>query len=60
MIGVDRLSGNRPLRLMTSGHACVLYARHSGAVVPLVAKGAVGSSTISDFISKGEAPRAMS
>jgi 6-phosphogluconate dehydrogenase len=59
MIGVGRMGGNMALRLMAAGHACVLYARHPEAMAPLIAKGAVGSSTIADFISKLEAPRAI-
>jgi 6-phosphogluconate dehydrogenase len=59
MIGVGRMGGDMVLRLMGAGHACVVYARHPNAMEPLIAKGAVGSATIADFVGKLDKPRSI-
>jgi 6-phosphogluconate dehydrogenase len=59
MIGIGRMGGNMVLRLMAAGHACVIYARNPEAMEPLVAKGAVASGSIADFVAKLETPRSI-
>jgi 6-phosphogluconate dehydrogenase len=59
MIGLGRMGGNMVLRLMAAGHDCVVYARHPKAMAPLIAKGAIGSTTIADFVAKLEKPRSI-
>jgi 6-phosphogluconate dehydrogenase len=59
MIGVGRMGGNMVLRLLEAGHDCVVYARHPEAIEPLVAKGALGSATIADFITRLAKPRTV-
>jgi len=46
-------------RLMRGGHQCVVYDRSAEAVGALVKEGALGSSSLSDFVSKLTSPRAV-
>ena len=57
MIGLGRMGGNIVRRLMRQGHSTVVYDKDAKAVAGLAADGAVGSSTLEDFISKLERPR---
>ncbi|MHC4052738.1 phosphogluconate dehydrogenase (NAD(+)-dependent, decarboxylating) [Bradyrhizobium sp. 25ACV] len=57
MIGLGRMGGNIVRRLMRHGHSTVVYDKDAKAVAGLAADGAVGSSTLEDFISKLERPR---
>ena len=57
MIGLGRMGGNIVRRLMRQGHSTVVYDKDAKAVAGLDADGAVGSSTLEDFISKLERPR---
>jgi 6-phosphogluconate dehydrogenase len=59
MIGLGRMGGNMVRRLMRGGHACVVYDRSAAAVDALVKEGAVGGSTLGDFVAKLTPPRAI-
>ncbi len=58
MIGLGRMGANIVRRLMRNGHTCVVYDTHPDAVADLVKEGAVGASTLEEFASKLETPRA--
>jgi 6-phosphogluconate dehydrogenase len=58
MIGLGRMGANMVRRLMRAGHTCVVYDVNPPAVEALVQEGAVGSSSLSDFVAKLTRPRA--
>jgi 6-phosphogluconate dehydrogenase len=59
MIGVGRMGANMVERLMTAGHACVVYARRPDTLEPLVAKGATAAASIADLVGKLAKPRVV-
>jgi 6-phosphogluconate dehydrogenase len=59
MIGLGRMGANLVRRLMLDGHHCVVYDINADAVKGLVADGAVGSSSLEDFVARLERPRAV-
>src|ERR1700691_3163788 len=59
MIGLGRMGANLVRRLMRDGHRCVVYDVSADAVKGLEADGAVGSSSLEDFVGKLEKPRAL-
>ncbi len=58
MVGLGRMGANLVRRLMRDGHECVVYDVNADAVKGLEAEGATGSSSIEDFVSKLQKPRA--
>ena len=46
-------------RLLRDGHECVVFDRQPAAVAALAEQGAVGSSSLEDFVSKLNKPRAI-
>jgi 6-phosphogluconate dehydrogenase len=58
MIGLGRMGANMVRRLMKAGHECVVFDMNPEAVKGLADEGAVGSSSLKDFISKLTKPRA--
>ncbi len=58
MIGLGRMGANMVRRLMKAGHECVVYDRGPESVKQLAGEGAVGSSSLDDFVAKLEPPRA--
>ena len=58
MIGLGRMGANMVVRLMRAGHQCVVYDLSKDAVQGLVAQGAVGATSLDDFVAKLTAPRA--
>src|SRR5215831_11764974 len=58
MVGLGRMGANLVRRLMRDGHRCVVYDVNANAVKELVGEGATGSSSLEDFASKLEKPRA--
>ena len=58
MIGLGRMGGNIVRRLMQRGHSTVVYDKDQKAVAALAAEGAVGATTLQDFIAKLTLPRA--
>jgi 6-phosphogluconate dehydrogenase len=59
MVGLGRMGANLVRRLMRDGHRCVVYDVNSDAVKSLEGDGAVGASSLEDFVSKLEKPRNM-
>src|SRR5512135_3021311 len=57
MIGLGRMGANMVLRLLRGGHECVVYDRSAKAVQALVAEGALGASSLAEFVAKLAAPR---
>jgi 6-phosphogluconate dehydrogenase len=57
MVGLGRMGANIARRVMRDGHSCVGYDVSQDAVQALAADGAVGASTLTDFVSKLEPPR---
>src|SRR5664279_5402589 len=58
MIGLGRMGANIVRRLMKNGHTCVVYNRNPEAVKQLVSEGAVGTSSLDEFVLKLTPPRA--
>jgi 6-phosphogluconate dehydrogenase len=59
MIGLGRMGANLVRRLMRDGHRCVAYDVNADAVKALEAEGAVGASSLADFVSKLDKPRSL-
>jgi 6-phosphogluconate dehydrogenase len=59
MIGLGRMGANMVTRLMQAGHECVVHARHSESVQPLVDKGAKGSTDLQEFFGMLAKPRTV-
>jgi 6-phosphogluconate dehydrogenase len=59
MIGLGRMGANLVRRLMRDGHRCVAYDRNPDVVKGLAAEGADGATTLADFVSLLERPRAI-
>lgn len=58
MVGLGRMGANIVRRLQRDGHTCVVYDVNGDAVKALEAEGATGATSIEDFVSKLESPRA--
>ncbi len=59
MIGLGRMGSNMVQRLMKSGHKAVVFDARAQSVEELQALGATGSTSLEDFVSKLEKPRAV-
>jgi 6-phosphogluconate dehydrogenase len=59
MIGLGRMGANMVRRLMKAGHECVVFDMNPGNVAQLGKDGAVGSSSLDEFINKLKPPRAV-
>jgi 6-phosphogluconate dehydrogenase len=59
MIGLGRMGANMVERLMRAGHTCVVYDASADAVSASAAHGAVGASSLEDFVSKLDQPRSV-
>ncbi|MDM9625911.1 decarboxylating 6-phosphogluconate dehydrogenase [Rhizobium sp. S152] len=59
MVGLGRMGSFMVQRLMRDGHECVVYDAKTESVNDLVGKGAVGSSSLEEFVSKLSRPRAV-
>ena len=57
MIGLGRMGANLVRRLIRDGHTCVAYDVNPEAVKALEADGAIGATTIEEFVSKLTKPR---
>jgi len=58
MIGLGRMGANMVRRLMKNGHQCVVYDRSADAIKALAGEGAVGATSLDDFVAKLKPPRA--
>ena len=58
MIGLGRMGANIVRRLMKNGHTCVVYNRNPDAVKQLASEGAVGATSLDEFVAKLTPPRA--
>ena len=59
MVGLGRMGSNLVRRLMRDGHECVVYDRNLDAVQLLTDEGAVGASSLEQFVAQLEPPRAV-
>ncbi|WP_269539532.1 phosphogluconate dehydrogenase (NAD(+)-dependent, decarboxylating) [Cerasicoccus fimbriatus] len=58
MIGLGRMGANIVRRLMKNGHTCVVFDTNADAIKELENEGAVGATTLEEFVAKLEKPRA--
>ncbi|HUI28360.1 MAG TPA: decarboxylating 6-phosphogluconate dehydrogenase [Candidatus Kryptonia bacterium] len=59
MIGLGRMGANMVRRLMRRGHECVVHDVSADAVRGLAGEGAVGASSLNDFLSRLTRPRVV-
>ena len=59
MFGLGRMGANMVRRLLHGGHECVVYNRSAGAIQQLASEGAIGSSSLADFVGKLSTPRVV-
>ena len=59
MIGLGRMGANMVRRLMRDGHECVVFDLNADNVKQLAGEGAVGASSMDDFINRLAQPRAV-
>ena len=59
MIGLGRMGANMVRRLMRGGHRCVVHDVSPDAVKSLEAEGAVGSTSLDDFLARLAEPRVI-
>jgi 6-phosphogluconate dehydrogenase len=57
MVGLGRMGANLVRRLMAGGHECVVFDVNADAVSGLEGEGAVGASSLDDFVSELAPPR---
>jgi 6-phosphogluconate dehydrogenase len=58
MVGLGRMGANLVRRLQGGGHECVVYDVNADAVTGMEDEGAVGASSLDDFVAKLAPPRA--
>ncbi len=59
MIGLGRMGGNMTERCLRGGHEIVVYDRNAETVASYVTKGAVGTASVVDLVSKLRPPKAV-
>ena len=59
LVGLGRMGAQMVVRLQKAGHTCVVYDTSADAMNAVEKEGAVPSSSLKDFVSKLEAPRAV-
>jgi 6-phosphogluconate dehydrogenase len=59
MIGLGRMGANMVTRLMKDGHECIVFDMDKSAVAKLATQGAVGTSSLEEFVAKLSKPRAV-
>jgi 6-phosphogluconate dehydrogenase len=59
MVGLGRMGSNIVRRLMRDGHACAVYDVNAAAVGQLESEGAVGATSLEDFVAKLSPPRTV-
>jgi 6-phosphogluconate dehydrogenase len=58
MVGLGRMGSNLVRRLQEGGHECVVYDVNEEAVKTLEGEGSTGASSLEEFVSKLQKPRA--
>jgi 6-phosphogluconate dehydrogenase len=58
MIGLGRMGANLVRRLMRHGHECVVFDVNQASVTQLESEGAIGATSLEDFVGKLSTPRA--
>jgi 6-phosphogluconate dehydrogenase len=59
MVGLGRMGANIVRRLMRDGHECVVFDANPESIKQLEGEGATGGTTLEEFVSKLEKPRAV-
>jgi 6-phosphogluconate dehydrogenase len=59
MVGLGRMGANMVRRLVKGGHECVVFDLSPKAVSELVEAGAVGATSLGEFVDKLKKPRAV-
>ena len=59
MVGLGRMGANMGRRLMRDGHECVVFDVSQDSVKALADEGAIGSSSLEDFVAKLDSPKAV-
>ena len=59
MIGLGRMGINMVGRLLEAGHECVVYDERAEAVSDVQLQGAIGTSSLQEFVSHLATPRAI-
>ena len=59
MIGLGRMGAGMVRRLLRGGHECVVYDTSAENVSSLAGEGAIGASSLEDFVEKLQEPRAI-
>ncbi|MEP7340156.1 MAG: NAD(P)-binding domain-containing protein, partial [Acidobacteriota bacterium] len=59
MIGLGRMGANMVRRLLHDGHECVVFDTNPSSVSKLAEEGALGTTSLDDFIAKLKPPRAV-
>lgn len=59
MIGLGRMGANMVRRLMREGHKCVAHDMAPAAVQALSGEGAIGATTLDDFVARLAPPRTV-
>ena len=59
MIGLGRMGANMVRRLIRGGHQCVVYDANAASVKQLAGEGAVGATSLDEFVRKLKTPRAV-
>jgi 6-phosphogluconate dehydrogenase len=59
MLGLGRMGANMVRRLQRGGHGCVVFDQTPAAVNELVQENATGSTSLENFVSRLEKPRAI-
>src|SRR4029434_11080283 len=57
--GLGRMGANMVRRLIRGGHACVAYSRTQATVQAVAREGAVGATSLADFVARLEQPRTI-
>ena len=57
MVGLGRMGANMVRRLLRGGHECVVFARNADNVKQLASEGAVGATSLVDFVRCLRKPR---
>ena len=56
MMGLGRMGANMVRRLLKGGHECVVYDINPASVNALVSEGAIGATSMEDFVAKLQKP----